>query len=118
MSSKLTSLGLPTSIAHASKGFVAMMKTMAADDPVRVGTLEAYVHGFHGVFIIMACVSGFALCASLFVKAFNIDKSLESDFKLQVKVLSNGDLETGEGLKGNRGSGSTFEVSFSGSESN
>ncbi|PMD19338.1 MFS general substrate transporter, partial [Hyaloscypha hepaticicola] len=118
MSSKLTSLGLPTSIAHASEGFVAVMKTMAADDPVRVGALEAYVHGFHGVFIIMACVSGSALCASLFVKAFSMDKSLESDFKLQAKVVSNGDLETGEGSKGNRGSGSTFEVSFSGSESN
>lgn len=95
-----------------------MMKTMAADDPVRVGALEAYVNGFHGVFIIMACVSGSALCASLFVKAFSMDKSLESDFKLQASVVSNGDLENGEGSKGNRGSGSTFEVSFSGSESN
>ena len=93
-----------------------MMKTMAADDPVRVGALEAYVHGFHGVFIIMACVSSSALCASLFVKAFSMDKSLESDFKLQARVVSNGDLETGKGSKGNRGSGSNSEISFSGSE--
>jgi len=95
MSAKLTSLGLPTSIAHSSEGFVAVMKTMATDDPVRVGALQAYVKGFHGVFIVMACVSGTALLASLWIRTFSMDKSLESSFKLEARVVLKGDLESG-----------------------
>jgi hypothetical protein len=113
MGSKLISLGLPASLAHASEGFVAVMKTMAANDPVRVGALEAYVQGFHGVFIVMACVSGSALCASFFIKKFSMDKSLESEYKLNARVVSNQDVESGVSSKVDKGNGS--ESSSSGS---
>ncbi|KAE9362755.1 MFS general substrate transporter [Stipitochalara longipes BDJ] len=113
MSSKLTSLGLPTSISHSSEGFVAVMKTMAADDPVRVGALKAYVQGFHGVFIAMACVSGTALLASLFIKTFSMDRSLESEFKLEARVVSDSDPELGASSRRDWGSGSGASVSGS-----
>lgn len=71
------------------------------------------MQGFHGVFIVMACVSGSALCASFFIKKFSMDKSLESEYKLNVRVVSNQDLESGASSKVDRGSGS--ESSFSGS---
>jgi hypothetical protein len=95
MSSKLTSLSLPTSIAHSSESFVAVMKTMAEDDPVRIGALEAYVQGFRGVFIVMVCVSGTALITSAFIKKFSMDKSLDSEYKLDARCISNQDLELG-----------------------
>jgi hypothetical protein len=113
MGSKLISLGLPASLAHASEGFVAVMKTMAANDPVHVGALGAYVQGFHGVFIVMACVSGSALCASFFIKKFSMDKSLESEYKLNARVVSNQDVESGVSSKVDKGNGS--ESSSSGS---
>lgn len=72
-----------------------MMKTMAEDDPVRVGALEAYVQGFRGVFIVMAGVSGTALIASAFIKKFSMDKSLDSEYKLEARTISNQDLESG-----------------------
>jgi hypothetical protein len=113
MSSKLKSLGLPTSIARSSEAFVAVMKTMAADDPVRVGALKAYVQGFHGVFVVMTCVSGTALCASFFIKKFSMDKSLESEYKLDARAVSNGDLESGASSKINMGSVSGSSVAGS-----
>jgi hypothetical protein len=94
MSSKLASLGLPPSIAHASEGFVAVMKAMAADDPMRLGALEAYAHSFRGVFIVMSCVSGTALIASAFIKKFSMDKSLDSEYKLEARNLSNQDVDS------------------------
>ena len=75
------------------------MKTMAADDPVRLGALKAYVQGFHGVFTVMACVSATALCASLCIEKFSMDKLLKSEYKLEARtaaVADNRDLELGE----------------------
>ena len=95
MGSKLTSLGLPTSIAHSSESFVAVMKTMVEDDPVRRGALEAYVQGFRGVFIVMACVSGTALITSAFIKTFSMDKFLDSEYKLEARRSTYQNLELG-----------------------
>ncbi|KAK3385336.1 major facilitator superfamily domain-containing protein, partial [Podospora didyma] len=77
---KLDNLGLPESIAHESEGFVETMRAMSPADPVRIGALKAYVHGFHGVgwTITGAAVAGFVI--SLVIKRHSMDKELESKF--------------------------------------
>jgi hypothetical protein len=80
MKSKLKSLGLPTAIAHESEAFVAKLHTLSAADPLRTGVLEAYVHGFRGVWIMMITISATGLLASLFIKKFSMDKLLKSEF--------------------------------------
>ncbi|RMZ90372.1 hypothetical protein DV736_g2412, partial [Chaetothyriales sp. CBS 134916] len=46
-------------------------------DPVRGAALDAYVHGFRGVWITLAAVSGFALLTAFAVKQYNMDRILE-----------------------------------------
>jgi hypothetical protein len=80
MKSKLSSLGLPTTIVHESEAFVAILHTLMPSDPLRVGALEAYAHGFRAVWIMMTIVSALALIASLFIRKFSMDKLLKSEF--------------------------------------
>ncbi|KXX77101.1 putative MFS-type transporter YusP [Madurella mycetomatis] len=50
MGNKLDELGLPDSIAHDSEAFVKTMALMLPTDPTRMGALQAYLAGFHGVY--------------------------------------------------------------------
>ncbi|QDS76448.1 hypothetical protein FKW77_004566 [Venturia effusa] len=78
MTSKLRSHNLSSSIAHNSEAFVATLKTLKHDDPLRIGAIEAYVHGFRWVFSTMAIAAGSALVASAFIRKFSMDKRLQS----------------------------------------
>lgn len=78
MSSKLHALHLDSSIAKNSEAFVAVLKTLHKDDPVRIGAIEAYVHGFRWVFLTMAIAAASALVASAFIKKFSMNKRLQS----------------------------------------
>ncbi|KAK3997976.1 major facilitator superfamily domain-containing protein [Cladorrhinum sp. PSN332] len=83
MVSKLKDLGLPEEIAHDSEAFVVKMAQMDPQDPVRIGALEAYVAGFHGVYWTIFGASVAALLASLIIKRYSMDKLLESKFVLE-----------------------------------
>lgn len=78
MTSKLTYLNLDPSIAQNCEAFVAKLKTLNHDDPVRIGAIEAYVHGFRWVFLKMAIAAASALVTSAFIKKFSMDKRLQS----------------------------------------
>ncbi|ORY14390.1 major facilitator superfamily-domain-containing protein [Clohesyomyces aquaticus] len=78
MSAKLNSLGLPAVIAHDSERYVAVLRTMHPNDPVRIGALQAYVYGFRFIWIFMTAVCGTAMAASLLIKKFNMNKRLVS----------------------------------------
>ncbi|KAF2114257.1 major facilitator superfamily domain-containing protein [Lophiotrema nucula] len=80
MSSKLTSLGLPSEIAHDSERYIYVLRKMAETDPARIATLEAYVHGFRGVWVLMMAISASALAASFLIKKFDMNKILLSKF--------------------------------------
>ncbi|KAF2264137.1 MFS general substrate transporter [Lojkania enalia] len=80
MSSKLTALGLPSSIAHDSERYVFVLRKMAPTNPTRIAALQAYVYGFRGVWILMTAVSGSAFMISLLIKKFDMDKILLSKF--------------------------------------
>lgn len=79
MSDKLTSYGLPTSIAHDSERFVFVLRTMA-DGPRKTMILEAYMKGFNSVFTMTTAIAGSALIASFAIKKFSMDKILLSQF--------------------------------------
>ncbi|KAK3690274.1 major facilitator superfamily domain-containing protein [Podospora appendiculata] len=83
MSAKLDQLGLPQDIAHNSEAFVSTMALMDPDDPVRVGALEAYVHGFHGVYWLITGAACAAFVISLVIKRHSMDKILASKFVLR-----------------------------------
>jgi MFS family permease len=83
MSSKLSSFGLPSSIAHDSERYVYVLRTMAPTDPQRAAILASYVHGFRSLWIFMTAISGSALIVSLLIKKFNMDKTLQSKFSVR-----------------------------------
>ncbi|KAF2675148.1 MFS general substrate transporter [Microthyrium microscopicum] len=80
MSSKLTDLHLPTIIAHQAEGYVQKLHTMADTDPLKIGVLEAYAHGFRGIWYFMACAAGSALLVSFIIQSFSMDKLFKSSF--------------------------------------
>lgn len=82
MSSKLDDLHLPESIAHEAEAFVAELDRMPAQSPTRIGAIEAYIHGFRGVFWIMTAMACVGLVASFFIQHHGMDRILESRFML------------------------------------
>lgn len=82
MAQKLGDLSLPVEIAINAEAYIAILKTMAATDPARIGILQAYVHGFKGVFEVMTGISGIGLLASLFIKHHDMNKVLQSSYRL------------------------------------
>jgi MFS family permease len=76
MKSKLEAHGLPEEIAHDSERYIYVLRTMAVDSPERIAILDSYLHGLRGVFILMTCVAGSALAASLLIKRFDMNKKL------------------------------------------
>ncbi|KAK3377091.1 major facilitator superfamily domain-containing protein, partial [Lasiosphaeria ovina] len=77
---KLDELGLPESIAHESEAFVPTMAAMSPTDPTRIGALQAYVQGFHGVYWTITGAACAAFLLSLLIKRHSMDKMLESKF--------------------------------------
>ena len=83
MVKRLGELGLPVEIAHNSEQFVRQMAAMDPRDPVRIGALDAYVAGFHGVYWTITGAGVAALICSLFIQRHSMDKILESKFVLR-----------------------------------
>ncbi len=73
-------LGLPSQIAHDSEAYISKLHTMALNNPVRIGALEAYTHGFQAVWIFMTATAATGLLASVFIKKFSLDKILMSNY--------------------------------------
>ncbi|KAK4446225.1 major facilitator superfamily domain-containing protein [Podospora aff. communis PSN243] len=80
MAGELQKLDLPEDIAHNSEAFVKTMEAMDPLDPVRVGVMQAYVKGFHGVYWIITFSACAAFFASLFIKCHSMDKLLATKF--------------------------------------
>ena len=80
MKSKLKEVGLPDKIAHDSEGFIPKLNAMKPTDPIKIGAIKAYDHGFQMVFITMTVCSATALLVSLLIKSFSLDKLLVSNF--------------------------------------
>ena len=79
MSWRLAESGLPADIAHDSERWVYILREMA-DGAKKTAILEAYMDGFHTVFIMMTGVAGSALLVSLVIRKFSMDKVLSTQF--------------------------------------
>lgn len=88
MSHKLRELGLPNAIAKNAEALVHQLWALQPTDPVRIGALQAYVQGFHGVFWVMTAITLAGLTISLFIKRHSMDKPLESNFVLEGRVAT------------------------------
>jgi hypothetical protein len=82
MAQKLEALSLPIEISKNAEAYIAIVKTMAPTDPARIGVMEAYVHGFKGIFEALAAISAVGLLASLFIKHHDMNKILDSTYKI------------------------------------
>ncbi len=85
MIGKLKELSLPTTIARDAEGYVAILKTLSQSDPLRIGVMQGYVHGFQGVFEVLTGVCAIGLLSSLLIKHHGMDKILESKYTLDRK---------------------------------
>lgn len=79
MSSKLSELGLPTTIAHESEHYVFVLRTMA-DSAQKTAILVSYVKGFQSVFLLTTAVSAAGLVASLAIRKSSMDKALHAQY--------------------------------------
>ncbi|KAH8906628.1 major facilitator superfamily transporter [Coniochaeta sp. PMI_546] len=83
MAHKLHELGLPDAIAKNAEALIHQLWALKETDPVRIGALQAYVQGFHGVFWVMTATTLAGLVISLFIRRHSMDKPLQSIFVLQ-----------------------------------
>ncbi|KAJ5190250.1 uncharacterized protein N7498_009235 [Penicillium cinerascens] len=83
MATKLSELGLPSTIAYNAEGFVATLKTLPVGSAVREGALTAYVYGLDGVFEVITGIGALGLLATPFVAGRTMNTPLESDHVLR-----------------------------------
>ncbi|KAK5662145.1 hypothetical protein OQA88_8050 [Cercophora sp. LCS_1] len=83
MAKELRRLGLPEEIAHDAEAFVSQMRDMEPTNPIRIGALQAYIKGFHGVYWIITASAVFSFLLSLGVRRHSMDKILLTKFVLR-----------------------------------
>ncbi len=81
MTSKLKDLGLSSDIAKNAEAYLQVLKKMP-DGPERQAIVDAYVHGFNGVFAFLTALAGVALVLGLFIKHHEINKELITEHKI------------------------------------
>jgi hypothetical protein len=84
MKHRLLDMKLPEEIALESEGFIAILNQMC-DTPQRQAIINAYVHGFRGVFAFLCALSGVAFCLSFLVKHYDLDRAMSSEHTMQEK---------------------------------
>lgn len=57
-------------------------RQLAKSDPIRIKATQAYVSGFHGVFVILKGISLLGLLAGYFVRRDSLDSVLNSNHDL------------------------------------
>lgn len=82
MAYKIRELGLSEDIARQAEGFVAVLKTLADSDPVRIKATQAYVYGFKGVFVVLTGISSIGLFAGCFIRKRSLDDTGPSNYEL------------------------------------
>ena len=86
MAQKLADVALPVEISRNAEAYIAILQTMAATDSARIGILQAYVHGFKGVFAVLTGVSGIGLLSSLLIKHHDMNNILKSTYRISRQI--------------------------------
>ncbi|KAJ5760831.1 hypothetical protein N7520_007987 [Penicillium odoratum] len=83
MATKLSELGLPTSIAHNAEGYITTLKTLSVGSSLHEGVLSAYVYGLDSIFEVMTGIGALGLLVTPLVAGRTMNKALETDHILQ-----------------------------------
>jgi hypothetical protein len=84
MKARLRDFGLPTSIAVNAEQYQAeTLVHLAPTDTLRIQVTEAYAHGLHATFVVMAIFAGVAFLLSFLIKHQSMDKILKSNYRVQ-----------------------------------
>lgn len=88
MKGRLEHLGVPNAseIANQAEGFVQHLKALSTEGAAGVtrrAIMSGYVHGFRGVWIVMAALSAVGLLVSLLIQSYSLDAVLVSKFQIE-----------------------------------
>lgn len=97
MSLKLGWEGLSTDIASQSEAFIVELLQLPNDSPLKIQALEAYVFGFHGVYIVFTGISGLAFLISLLIKQVDMDREIRTDHTLAERQDTKADMAVESG---------------------
>lgn len=87
MSLKLSWESLPTDIASNAEAFIPFLLAMP-DGPQKRPYVDAYVYGFHGVFLVYLCLSAAALVLSLIIRHHDMNREIKTDQTLHENRVS------------------------------
>lgn len=90
MQSKLSDLGLPTSIAEDAEGYLhQVLRHMDPTDPMFKPLLQAYASGVRGIFVGMTGIAAGGLVLSAGVRHYSMDKLLTSRYTARRRETEN-----------------------------
>ena len=82
LATNLANAGLPVSIAANAELYLAVLKQMPSDSPLRIAVVQAYSQAFRGVFIVITGIAALGGIASLFLKEHTLNVELSTDHRL------------------------------------
>jgi uncharacterized membrane protein len=59
-----------------------VLKTLAKSDSIRIKATQAYIYGFHGVFVVLMEISLLGLLIGYFIKRDSLNNVLNLNYKL------------------------------------
>ena len=82
LSSRLVDAGLPTSIAVNAESYVAVLKAMAVDSPLRHQLVQVYAQAFKVVWEVMTGFAALGFLLSLGIAHYSLDRKYDSKHKV------------------------------------
>jgi MFS family permease len=73
MAHHLREVALPEAIARDAEAYIQILRGMSGIEPDRRDILEAYLDGFHGVFLVLLISSAIGLVVAPFLKGYGMD---------------------------------------------
>lgn len=79
MAHRLQRFGLPTVIARNAEAYVYILHSMDVADPTTQAILQAYVHGFRGVFLTLLAAAVTGLIFGFAIKSYSMEERSEEE---------------------------------------
>ena len=81
MARRLRHSGLSEHIASDAEAYIRVLRNLAKTDPTRCAILQAYTHGFHGVFVVLLGASAMGLVISGFIGSYSMTYASGDEFE-------------------------------------
>jgi hypothetical protein len=72
MARRLQHFGLSKLIARNAEAYIRILQSMDVTDPTAQAIVQAYVHGFHGVFLVLIAVGATGLIIGFTIKSYSM----------------------------------------------